>query len=377
NLLHVPVWHRKFGYDLDTAFRKSRGSNNKYRTLDNTAVTWMTVFNFSPRQVPMAEAEKAYQLKGHAKFVDIARLFGWDGVNAFWYSINEDYENGIIWSKHGSNINDLILRWCRSVGVDLRPLFHFWGTHPSNAEALKTAVIAQKFPASAEIYDALLRYRSLVPEDNKAFQDFALNWWGHKPSIDGYWTEREHARQWDNELLWDPPQVPNGEIYDESSSARIKAVIDGLLDMYFPGGRPSTDAGIDMITWSGQPVQLDPNIPADGAPALTYAWTADPADGVVFSDPAALAPTVTITKATDNPSPVNVKLTVTGGLNPVEGDTITIYVYDDACKAAIGAGAAAGHPTDLDGNCITDLKDFSIMATKWLNNTGLKEPALK
>ncbi len=376
NLLHVPVWHRKFGYDLDTAFRKSRGSNNKYQTLDNTAVTWMTVFNFSPRQVPMADAEKAYQLKGHAKFVDIARLFGWDSVNAFWYSINEDYENGITWSKHGSNINDLILRWCRGPGVDLRPLFHFWGTHPSNAEALKTAVVAQKLPASAEIYDALLRYRSLVPEDNKAFQDFALNWWGHKPSINGYWTEREHARQWDNELLWDPPEVPNGEIYDQSSCARIKAVVDGLIDMYFPGGRPSTDAGIDMITWSGQPVQLDPNVLAHGAPTLAYAWTADPADGVVFSNPAALAPTVTITKPTENPSLVKVKLTVTGGLNPVEGDTVTIYVYDDACKAAIGGGAAI-HPTDLDRNCITDLADFALMAAKWLNNTGLTEPVLK
>jgi hypothetical protein len=374
-LLHVPVWHRKFGYDLDYAFAASCGyQGNPNRTLDNTAVTWMTVFNFSPREVPMAEGEKAYQLKGHAKFVDIARLFRWEALGNFWYSINEDYENGIIWSRHGSDIDDLILRWCESVGVDLRPLFHFWGTHPVNANALAAAIVAENLPASAEIYDTLVRYKSLVPEDNQAFQDFALNWWGHQPSINGYWTEREHARQWDDEVLWDPQLLPNGEIYDEDSCARIKAVIDGLLDLYFPGGRPSTDAGMDMITWSDQPVQLDPKVISD----LTYAWSADPGDGVVFSDPTALAPTVTITKAAAGDAvTVTLTLTVKGGLNPLEGDTMTIDVYDDACKAAIGKGLAADNPADLDGNCITGFGDLAVMATRWLNDTGLTGPIPK
>jgi len=144
-----------------------------------------------------------------------------------------------------------------------------------------------------------------VPADNQAFQDFALGWWRHQPSINGYWTEREHTRQWDNTSYWqdhgwdycgtDPSQA-DGEIYNEATCARIKAVIDGLLDLYFPGGRPSTDAGDDMITWSGQPVQLDPNV----IPDLTYAWSADPVDGVEF-DPNEFveAPTVTITKPAD------------------------------------------------------------------------------
>jgi len=384
NLLHVPVWHRKFGYSLDEAFRSSMGfNNNAYRTLDNTAVTWMTVFNFSPREVPMAEAEKAYQLKGHAKFVDIARLFGWEALGAFWYSINEDYENGIYWSRHGSDIDDLILRWCESVGVDLRPLFHFWGTHPVNAEALGAAIAAKNLPASAAIYDTLVHYKSLVPADNQAFQTFALNWWGHQPSINGYWTEREHARQWDDEELWEPPVLPNGEMYDESSCARIKAVIDGLLDLYFPDGPPlySVDAGNDMITWSGEPVQLDPNVvnndPCDPQADLTYAWSADPDDGVEFSDPNALAPTVTITKATDNPSTVTLTLAVHDGVHPTVTDTMTIDVYDDACKAAIGKGLAADNPADFDGNCITNFEDFAVMATKWLNDTRLTAPVLK
>ena len=255
NLLHVAVWNQKFGYDLDTAFRNSCGyGGNVHRTLDNTAVAWMTSFNFSPREEPMAAGEKAYQLKGHAKFVDMARLFGWEGLNAFWHSINVDYENGIIWSRHGSDIDDLILRWSESVGVDLRPLFHFWGVHPANASALEAAIEAEGLPQSTEIYNALLHYKSLVPADNQAFHTFALNWWGHQPSIDGYWTEREHARQWDDEVLWDPQVTPNGEIYDESSAARIQAVIDELVELYFTGphyptGDLNLDGVVDALDW--------------------------------------------------------------------------------------------------------------------------------
>jgi hypothetical protein len=252
NLLHVPVWHHTFGYELDYAFAASCGYHgNPNRTLDNTAVTWMTVFNFSPRQEPMASGEKAYQLKGHAKFVDIAKLFGWEVLGNFWYSINADYEDGIIWSRHGSDIDDLILRWCESVGVDLRPLFHFWGTHPVDPVALAADIEDANLPESAAIYDRLVHYKSLVPQDNAAFQAFALNWWGHQPSINGYWTEREHTRQWDNTSYWqdngwdycgtDPGQT-DGEIYTEATCARIIAVIDGLLNLYFPYGRPNDSA---------------------------------------------------------------------------------------------------------------------------------------
>jgi len=393
NLLHVAVWNRAFGYDLDYAFAASRGyQDNPHRTLDNTAVAWMTTFNFSPREVPMAEAEKAYQLKGHAKFVDIARLFGWEVLDAFWYSINVDYENGIHWSRHGSDIDDLILRWCECAGVDLRPLFHFWGTPPVDAEALGAAVAAGNLPASRAIYDALVHYRSLVPTDNRAFQAFALNWWGHEPRITGYWTEREHTRQWDNTSYWqdngweycgtDVDQA-DGEIYTEATCARIRDVIDRLLETYFPNGPPgyTVDAGRDMITWSGQPVQLDPNVvayDADPRTTLSYAWSADPPDGVVF-DPGkhVEAPAVTITTATDEVSTVTLTLAVSDGVQPSVEDTLTIDVYGDACQAArLGLGLAE-RSTDLDGNCITDFKDFALMAARWLYDSSPTAPFRK
>ncbi len=366
NLLHVPVWHRKFGFDLDYAFAGSCGyQGNPNRTLDNTAVTWMTCFNFVEKN-PMEEAEKAYQLKGHAKFVDMARLFGWEGLGAFWYSINVDYENGIYWSRHGSNYDDLIFRWCQSLGVDLRPLFHFWGIHPVNANSLKNRVENENLAPSAKIYDLLIKYKSLVPANNAEFRDFAFGWWGKQPSIDGGQTESEHARYWDNST---------GQMYTEDTAAALEGVIDDLIALYFPGGRPSADAGIDMITWSGQAVQLDPNVVS----GLTYAWSADPSEDVVFNPNANVkAPTVTITKpSAGDPVIVTLTLTVKGGLNPLEGDTMTIDVYDNACLAAIGKGLAADNPTDFDENCITGFGDLAVMAAKWLNDNALTEPIPK
>ncbi|MHC4744611.1 MAG: M60 family metallopeptidase, partial [Planctomycetota bacterium] len=260
NLLHVPVYDHFHG-DLDYAFRTSRGFGNTYMTLDTTAITWMVVFNFSPREVPMADGEKAYQLKGHAKFVDIARLFGWETLENFWYSINVDYEDGIIWSKHGSDIDDLIFRWCESVGVDLRPLFHFWGTHPVNAANLANRIASAGLPRSPEILATLGHYKSIVPADNAAFQDHALDWWGHVPSIGGNWTEREHTRQWDTTNYWEPyeweycgtdPAQADGEIYTEATHDRIVAVIDGLIALYFPGSdiEPPTP---NPMTWATAP----------------------------------------------------------------------------------------------------------------------------
>jgi len=146
---------------------------------------------------------------------------------------------------------------------------------------------------------------------------------------------------------------------------------------------PDVDAGADMITWSGEPVTLDPNVvEKEGSDwtALTYLWSADPNDGVEFSNPNIKAPTVTITKATDDPSPVTITLAVNNAGYPPEAtvtDSMTIDVYDTACEAAKAAGLAAIDPTDLDENCITAFPDFAVMATTWLDDYTLIAPEPK
>ena len=239
NLLHVAVMNQKFGFSLDSAFRTSRGEGNSFRTLDHTAIAWMTCFNFAPNRQPMEEGEKAYQLKGHAKFVEIARLFGWKVVNDLWYSINEDFEKGILWNPPNNSTDDRItLRLSQKAGFDLRPLIHFWGVPPTKPDSLKMAIAASNLPPSAKIYDMLLKYKVMVPANNAEFQAFSLAWFGHIPKITGLWEEREHARQWDTTALYTPPVRPNGEIYNEASAADTRNAVQEIIDLYFPKGRP-------------------------------------------------------------------------------------------------------------------------------------------
>jgi hypothetical protein len=225
NLLYVAVMNQKFGMSLDEAFRKSMGFTNEGRTLANTANAWMATENFKLEK-PTSASEMRYQLKGYAKYVEIANLFGWEVLNKYWRSINEDHEAGIK-VKGGLNNGDtdsLILRMSRAAGVDVTPLIHFWGRHPNDVAALKASIAAEKLRASAKIYDLLVQYRAAIPADNQAFREFARKWWGRKPRPQGYDTERFHAALWDS--------------WDEAYARDIKSKLQHIIDLYFPDGRP-------------------------------------------------------------------------------------------------------------------------------------------
>ena len=242
NLLHVPVLHQKFGNTLDQAFYKSSGGYTSVGTLDNTAVAWMGCLNFA-NGVAMAQLEKQYQLKGHAKFVDTARLFGWGKVNQYFTSFNNDFEANVTISE---TVDSLLLRLSKNIGTDMRPLFHFWGVPPINNTTLGTSIAAANLPASAAIYDTLVRYKSLVPANNAAFQVFTTNWWGRQPLLTGFTEENNHAQQWST--------------YDAATAAALQARVQSIINLYFPTGRP-----VDAI-----------------APAI---YTRSPADGAFGSSP--------------------------------------------------------------------------------------------
>jgi hypothetical protein len=393
NLLHVPVYHEKFGKSLDYAFASSRDyQGNPHRTLNNTAVAWMTSFGFSPRNVEMATAEKVYQLKGHAKFVDIAKLFGWDVLGDYWYSFNEDYENSnpINTSKDG-----LILRLSIAVGFDVRPLFHFWGIHPTNNTTLGAAIAAEGLFPSVDIYKRLMEYKSILPANNAEFQTWAFNWWEREPRITPgtLWTETEHARQWDTQMRRQAdiddqqrPELTVGEMYIEAVRDDIQGDLQTIIDLYFPDGIPDYTVELfDMVSWSAQETPLAPVVD-DAGSTLNFAWTADPTAGVVFtpndggdgSTSSVEAPTVTITKPAGDMEIFKLELTISDGVDLLVRDSMTIEVYDDTCKAArLGMSLAEDNPTDLDGDCVTGIEDVAAVALKWLNDEGLASPQHK
>lgn len=252
NLLHVAVMQKAFGKSWDEAFAGSRGfQGNPDRTIDNTAVAWMTSFNFSTNNQPMASGESAYQLKGHAKYVEYARIFGWDALGDYFQGMNAD---GL---TNGSSppTDDHLVRMSEAAGVDVTPLLHFWGIFPSSHSSIKTELDGQGIGKSNEIYQLLLHYKTLVPEDNAEFQAFALAWWNKQPSINGNWTEREHARQFDATELHtqgnDIQRRPDGEIYNQATASDIQDVINELLQLYFPEFLADLDGSgsVDSADW--------------------------------------------------------------------------------------------------------------------------------
>lgn len=240
NLLHVAVMNQAFGKSIQESFWTSMRNHNSFHTLDNTAVTWMTSFNFFVRKQPMEKLEKQYQLKGHAKFVEVARMFGWDKLGDYYATFNDDFE--ALGYTPNYDIDDHLLRLSEAVGEDITPLFHFWGVHPLNLSTLQSDLDTAGIGDSREIFELLKHYRSLVPEDNSAFRQHVQSWWGRVPNITGYWTEHEHARQWDStdqsnvpngEGYTLPTTLPNGEMYTEDSAALIRETIDELILLYY------------------------------------------------------------------------------------------------------------------------------------------------
>lgn len=224
NLPHVAVQNRKFGVDLIEAFSASRSHPDDIRhTLDNTAIAWMCIDSFANDE-PMKNYEKQYQWKGHAKYVEIARLFGWAVLDNYWKSFNDEVAAGTFKGKHAYSNDEITIRKCRAAGVDLRPLVRFWGIHENDAETLAAQVAAEALPASAKIYDTLLHYKSLVPKNNQAFREFAQLWWQKEPREKGFTTERNHAAYWNS--------------YNEETATKLRGLVQSVVDRYFPDGRP-------------------------------------------------------------------------------------------------------------------------------------------
>jgi len=124
--------------------------------------------------------------------------------------------------------------------------------HPENPDTLRADLDAAGVVKSRKVFQRLLAFKDLVPDDNAEFRNHASQWWATatrfrnsyngQPSIDGYWTEHEHARQWDStdlsneeygEGFFRSTNLPDGEMYTEQTAGMIRDVIDELLALYY------------------------------------------------------------------------------------------------------------------------------------------------
>jgi len=230
NLLYVAVMNQGFGYSLDRAFSLSMGDKEQI-SLDQAAIMWMVTENFrqgNPMDISNStKNEVRYQQRGYGKYVEIAKLFGWKALNDFWYSVNIDYMNGITYNRNYDERDNRILRMSRTAGMDLRPLVHFWGIHPTRDDTLKTAMQREGLLPSALIYDRLTHYKTLIPMNNADFIAHA----------DIVYPERngsgnpDYGKGWYS--AWD-------NVYNESHGTAAQTEMQEIINHYFPDGRPDT-----------------------------------------------------------------------------------------------------------------------------------------
>ena len=90
NYLWVAAFNKKFGIDIDTAFRESSTTSVKH-TIDEAAISWMITENFregNPMSLTTGQfrQEFSYQPRGYAKYADIVQLFGWEAIDCLLYT---------------------------------------------------------------------------------------------------------------------------------------------------------------------------------------------------------------------------------------------------------------------------------------------------
>ncbi|MCG1034769.1 M60 family peptidase N-terminal accessory domain-containing protein [Polaribacter sargassicola] len=260
NLLWVAVQNRAFKMNLNEALASSR--NYKYgHSIDEAAISWMITENFRKgikmsSKTGNSQHEFGYQYRGHAKYVDIVRLFDWEPIINFYLSVSDDYETkGIEYPRNNDPTDSRILRMSIASGYDLRPLIHFWGIHPIDASVLDASIKDANLTKSTAIYDVLQHYKTLVPKNNEKFKAFALS--------DFTLAEIKKASYKKVPKSYGPAFFKAWwDIYDSEDANEAIRFIDSLINLYFPDGRPE-DKSISCSNVIGKDVDAKWSVKGD------------------------------------------------------------------------------------------------------------------
>jgi len=243
NFLWVPVYNKKFGIELNQAFEDSFAAYGLSHSIEEAAITWMITENFRlGNQMSTTTGDNrqefSYQPRGHAKYADLVRLFGWDAIESFYANVNELYEIGEIdYSNNVNNVpaDDRLLRMSKAAGYDLRPLIHFWGIQADDFDSLATDIESNDLKKSTAIYDQLSYYKTIVPMDNEAFRNFGLEDYSQS-KIDNS-TYYDHIAQSYSSGFY----KKWWNLYGETQAELTINEIQNIIDLYFPEGRPEEE----------------------------------------------------------------------------------------------------------------------------------------
>ena len=245
NFLWVAVHNKKFGVELNKAFEESFNGYGISHSIEEAATSWMITKNFrSGNQMSsktgQMRQEFSYQPRGHGKYADLVRLFGWEAIEKFYANTSAMYDRGEINYSHPNRVNevptdDRLLRMSQAAGYDLRPLIHFWGVHPDNFDSLAKDIEKDGLKQSTAIYDQLSFYKTIVPKDNEAFKTFGLVDFSAEKIKNAKFFDHTSQSYYQGFLKkwWDS--------YGTSEAQATVNEIQKIIDLYFPNGRPEED----------------------------------------------------------------------------------------------------------------------------------------
>ena len=243
SIVHLPMVYflnKYHGVSLDESFKYSAFQR---LTMDETTMDWMMTNNFrnnreidrDPTMIENVNHEVRYQHRGHAMYVEIADLFGWEAVHNThkvffeewkqYTGINHDFMN----FDKGNGISDdeLIVAASNAIGVNMIPFFHFWGRQPSSA----TIEQLKDLPKSDKVFCQLIEYKNLVPGNTSEFQ----KWY------DSNYDKVGNVQQ--------PRYTYATSNFDKDEySKNMKEQIDLIISTYYGDSYKSTDTDSDGIS---------------------------------------------------------------------------------------------------------------------------------
>ncbi len=221
SIIHINatyIYNQLYGQTMDESFKFSSG---QHLTLDQAAIDWLITFNFrnnnpmscDPEMLNPSEChEVRYQHRGHAKFIHMADMFGWESVSRMNKYFYDKWKLNPVDSQYVSS-DEVIKYASNATGVNMAPLMHFWGLIPS--EALQEELASM--PQSDLILQKLQYYKDFVPKTKEEFQPYYDSNSENVGSV--------HLNRYDRTLA----------NYDSSSIGQgIVDQIQYLIDTYFP-----------------------------------------------------------------------------------------------------------------------------------------------
>lgn len=167
NMYSAYIFNALYGIPLDIAFKYSEF---QLMSLDQAAIDWMVSHNFRSNKNMSCDPilpldicdELRYQHRGHAKYIEMAKQFGWStihGMNKVFY--DQDVIKPGEWDDIFKKPDAIIKAASDAQAVNMSPLFHFWGLAPTDTLVKH---LENKYGFSTKLCEMLHYYKTIIPK---------------------------------------------------------------------------------------------------------------------------------------------------------------------------------------------------------------------